>query len=249
LSIQSLIRRAAAVETLGRRDFEDELRVMVVGVGGAGCNAVNRMKHLGLEVETVAINTDMAHLDMVDADKKVLLKVRRGFGTGGNPEIGERAALMASDDLKELFYGTDIVFLASGFGGGTGTGAAPVIADIARKQGALVISIITMPFKVEKSRFSKAKEGLRRIMKSTNTVIVLENDKLLEIVPKLPLDKAFMVMDQVMSYTIMSFVNMLVEPSLINLDLADIRTLIERGGVSTILIGEGSWLKKGKQGV
>ncbi len=239
MSIQSLIRRATAIEAVGRRDYEDELRVMVVGVGGAGCNAVNRMKHLGLSVETVAINTDMSHLDMIDADKKVLLKIHRGFGTGGNPEIGERAALMASETLSDMFYGADIVFLASGFGGGTGTGAAPVIADIARREGALVISIVTMPFKVERARFVKAKEGLKRIMKSTNTAIVLENDKLLEIVPKLPLDKAFMVMDQVMSYTIMSFVDMLMQPSLINLDLSDIRTLMDRGGLSTILIGEG----------
>ena len=239
MSIQALIRRATAIESLEKREFGDELKVMVVGVGGAGCNTVNRMKHLGLEVESVAINTDRAHLDTIEADKKVLLKVHRGFGTGGNPEVGERAALMASSALADIFYGADIVFLASGFGGGTGTGAAPVIADIARRQGALVISLITLPFKVERARFSKAKDGLRRIMKATNTAIVLENDKLLEIVPKLPLDKAFLVMDQIMSYTIMSFVDMLMKPSLINLDLSDIRTLMDRGGFSTILIGEG----------
>ncbi len=240
MSIESLIRRASAYTLVDRSIYEEKVNVLVVGIGGAGCNAVTRMKKLGLDVPTVAINTDMNHLKVVDADKKILLKKgTRGLGSGGQVEIGERSAIMAAEEIRSLFKDMDIVFIATGLGGGTGTGATPVISELAKKEGALVITILTMPFKVERARFKRSKEGLKKIMKHSNTVIILENDKLMEIVPNLPIDKAFMVMDQLMSYTIMSFIDMITKPSLMNVDLSDLRTLMEHGELSTILIGEG----------
>jgi len=241
LSIESLIRRASAYTLVEKSIYEEKINVLVVGVGGAGCNAITRMKKLGLDVPTVAINTDMNHLKVVEADKKILLKKgTRGLGSGGQVEIGERSAILAAEEIRSLFKDMDIVFIATGLGGGTGTGATPVISELAKKEGALVITILTMPFKVERARFRRSKEGLMRIMKHSNTVIILENDKLMEIVPNLPLNKAFMVMDQLMSYTIMSFIDMITKPSLMNVDLSDLRTLMEHGELSTILIGEGT---------
>ncbi len=213
--------------------------ILVVGVGGSGCNTVSRMRELGLEVPTLAINTDMANLELVDADRKILLKTRRGGSTGGNVEEGEACAIMARDYIEESLEGVDIVFITTGLGGGTGTGATPVVADIARNAGALVISIVSLPFGIERAHLKRAKEGLKRIMDRSNTVIVLENDKLLDIVPHKPLNEAFKVMDHLISYTIMSFVDMITKPSLINIDLADLRYMLERGNMSTILISEG----------
>jgi len=213
--------------------------IVVVGVGGSGCNTVSRMKRLGLEVPTIAVNTDMVNLRMVDADKKIYLKTRTGRSTGGHVEEGEASALMARDYLERSLEGSDIVFITTGLGGGTGTGATPVIADIARKLGALVISIVSLPFEIENMHVKRAREGLKKIMEYSNTVIVLENEKLLDIVPNKPLNEAFMVMDQLISYTIMSFVDMITKPSLINIDLADLRYMLERGNLSTILISEG----------
>ena len=240
MSIQSLIMRAVNYPDVEGVNYEKGPRVVVTGVGGAGCNAVTRMKKLGLQVPTIAVNTDFKHLQIVEADKKILLKkLTGGQGTGGSVDLGERAALLAANELRRIFENEDIVFITTGLGGGTGTGAAPVIARIARECGALVITLVTLPFKIEKARFSRAKEGLSKIMESSNTVIVIENDKLMEIVPHLPLDKAFMVMDQLMSYTIMSFVDMITKPSLINVDISDLRTVMEDGMLSTILISEG----------
>ncbi len=240
MTIYSLMRRVSEITVLEEIHEREKPKIMVIGVGGAGCNAVTRMKKLGLKVPTVAINTDANHLKIVDADRKILLKkISQGRGTGGDVEIGERSALIAREELKTIFRGEDIVFLATGLGGGTGTGATPVIAELARESGALVITIATLPFKVEKARFLRAKKGLLRVMEASNTIIVLENDKLMEIVPHLPLQKAFLVMDQLMSYTIMSFVDVVTKPSIINVDISDLKVVMEHGGFSTILISEG----------
>lgn len=240
MSINALIRRVSEITYVEELREDEKPRIVVIGIGGAGCNAVTRMKKLGLKVPTIAINTDYNHLQIVEADKKVVLKkVTGGVGTGGDVEIGERSALMARKELKRLVEGVDVVFIATGLGGGTGTGVTPVMAELARDSGALVITIATLPFKVEKARFLKAKKGLVKIMNASNTLIVIENDKLMEVVPHLPLNKAFMVMDQLMSYTIMSFVDVVTKPSIINVDLTDLRSVMERGGLSTILISEG----------
>jgi cell division protein FtsZ len=240
VSIESLMRRASAYTLVDRSIYEEKVNIMVVGIGGAGCNAISRMKTLGLSVPTVAINTDLNNLRTINADKKILLKkYTRGLGSGGIIEIGEKSAILASNELKGLFDGMDVVFITTGLGGGTGTGATPIIADMARNEGALVITIATMPFKIEKARFLKAKEGLKRIVDTSNTLIIMENDKLMEIAPNLPITKAFLVMDQLISYTIMSFIDVLTKPSLMNIDLSDLRRIMSHGGFSTILIGEG----------
>ncbi len=240
MSIESLLRRASAYTLAEKGIYEEQINIVVVGVGGAGCNAISRMKKMGMSAPTIAINTDMAHLKSIEANKKILLKRgTRGLGAGGMAEVGERSAFLARKELGSLFDDVDIVFITTGLGGGTGTGATPVISDIARERGALVITMATLPFKIERARFIKAKNGLKRIVKSSNTVIVLENDKLIEIVPNLPIQKAFMVMDQLVSYTIISFIDVLTKPSLMNIDMSDLKRLMLRGNFSTILIGEG----------
>ena len=241
MSIGYLLRKAAEYDEIDYKPSSDSLRILVVGVGGAGCNAIWRMKSLGLDVPTIAINTDYPHLRMVDADMKVLLKVGNGHGTGGRVDLGEMSAEMARDKIRDLFQGADVVFITAGLGGGTGTGATPVIADIARREGAMVITTVTLPFKWEKVRQARAREGLKKIMEKSNTVIVLENEKLLDVVSNRPLNDAFRVMDQLISYAIMSFVDILTKPSLINIDLADLRYIMESGNASTMLLGEGAW--------
>ncbi len=239
MSIASLLRRVSDYTNQENTRSIPLPNILVVGVGGAGCNAITRMKKLGLNVPTIAINTDEVHLKMVDADKKILLKALGTKGTGGNVELGERSAIMAREEIRSYLKNADVVFLTTGLGGGTGTGASPVIADIAREEGAMVISIATIPFRIEKLRLKRAKDGLRKLMDVSNTVIVMENEKLMDIVPNRPLNEAFMVMDHLISYTIMSFVDMIVNPSLINVDFGDLRSVMERGRISTILLSEG----------
>ncbi len=239
MSFTSILRRVSEYTDYEVPHHINKPNILVVGVGGAGCNAINRMKRLGLEVPTIAINTDYPHLRMIESDTKVLLKTPTGMGTGGNEDIGEQSAILARDRIGELLQGAEIVFLTAGLGGGTGTGALPVIADIAREQGAIVISIVTIPFKIEKGRVEKARKGLKNVIKSSNTVIVLENEKLMEIVPNRPINEAFLVMDQLISYAIMSFVDIITKPSLINIDLSDVKYIMGRGRLSTLLISEG----------
>ncbi len=239
MTFSSILRRVSEFTEYDVPHTHEGPNIVVVGVGGAGSNAVWRMKQLGIGVPTIAINTDYAHLKIIDADKKVLLKSSDGMGTGGNVEEGERSAIMARDSIAALLKGADIVFLTAGLGGGTGTGALPVIADIVRKNGAMVVSIVSLPFKIEKVRVSRAREGLKKIVKKSNTVIVLENEKLIDIVPNRPLNEAFMVMDQLISYSIMSFVDIITKPSLINIDISDMKYIMESGNLSTIMLSEG----------
>ena len=239
MSFSSLLGRVSGYTEYDFRHDVSAPKILVVGVGGAGCNSVWRMKRLGLNVPTIAINTDMSHLQMIDADKKVHLKTRSGIGTGGRVQEGEDSALRARDKIEALLSGVDIVFVTTGLGGGTGTGAAPVIVDLAKKTGAMVISIVTLPFKVEMSMLMRAKEGLKKMMAKSNTVIVLENEKLLDIVPNRTLEEAFMVMDQLISYTILTFVDIITTPSMINIDISDLKYILEKGNLSTILISEG----------
>ncbi|RLI81834.1 cell division protein FtsZ [Archaeoglobales archaeon] len=224
-------------------DIEEfgEPRIIVVGVGGSGNNTVNRLKNIGVSgVTTIAINTDKQHLLAVKADKKVLIgrSLTKGFGTGGYPEIGRKAAELARGTLEELFTCADIVFICAGMGGGTGTGAAPVIAKIAKEQGAIVIGMVQTPFLVERARLFRAEEGLEELRKHADTVIVLDNNKLLEYVPNLPIELAFSVMDQIVAETIKGISDTIVKPSLVNLDFADLRAVMEHGGIAVMLIGE-----------
>lgn len=216
-------------------------RITIVGCGGAGNNTVNRLYNIGIDgAETIAINTDKQHLDNIRADKKILVgkTLTRGLGAGGYPEVGAKAAELARGTLEDIFKETDLVFITAGMGGGTGTGVAPVVAEIAKEQGAIVVGMVSSPFRVERARTVKAEEGLEDLRKAADTVIVLDNNRLLEYVPNLPIEQAFSVMDQLIAETVKGITETITQPSLINLDYADIRAIMGCGGVAVMLVGE-----------
>ena len=217
-------------------------RILVVGCGGAGCNTINRL--VDIEVggaETIAINTDSRQLAASKADRKILIgkKLTKGLGAGGNPDIGKKAALTARHTIKEQLGGADMVFITAGMGGGTGTGAAPVVAELAKNQGSIVVGLVSTPFHMERSRVLNAEEGLCDLKESTDTLIVMDNNRLLDCVPNLPLQAAFSVLDQLIAEIIKGIAETITLPSLINLDYADVRTIMSCGGASVMLIGEG----------
>lgn len=244
--MQSLISSALkSSEAVSSDDPEFEAfyepRIVIVGCGGAGNNTVNRLHQLGVRgAETIAINTDKMHLDHIQADKKLLIgkSITRGLGAGGYPEVAERCAEMAQAHVEELLDGADLVFITAGMGGGTGTGTAPVVARIAKKKGAIVIGMVSTPFNVERARLVKGEEGLERLRKESDTVVVLDNNRLLKYVPNLPIDQAFGVMDQLIAETVKGISETITQPSLINLDYADVRTIMGCGGVAVMLYGE-----------
>jgi len=199
------------------------------------------MYDIGIEnVEIIAINTDKQDLDESRADKKVLVgkSITRGLGAGGDPDVGRRAAELARGTLSEVFAEADLVFITAGMGGGTGTGVAPVVAEIARENGAIVVGMVSTPFHVERARIIKAEKGLQDMSDAAHTVIVLDNNRLLNYVPNLPMKQAFSVMDQLISETVKGISDTITQPSLINLDYADIRTIMNCGGVAAMMFGE-----------
>ncbi|WP_456482846.1 cell division protein FtsZ [Methanopyrus kandleri] len=217
-------------------------RIVVLGVGGAGNNTATRLKEEGIEgAEVVAINTDAQDLVSCKADRKVLIgyELTRGLGAGGDPRVGEEAAKEDMEKIKEVVEGADMVFVTCGLGGGTGTGAAPIIAEVARKEGALTIGVVTLPFSVEgRRRIENALEGLERLRQVADTCIVIPNDRLLEIVPDLPIAAAFKVADEVLINAVKGITEMITQPGLMNLDFADVRAVMENGGFALIGIGE-----------
>jgi len=219
--------------------------IKVIGVGGAGCNAVNRMVQDGIEgVEVYAINTDVQHLALLDVPNKIQIgeKITRGLGAGSKPEIGEQAALEDIEKIKEIIQDADMVFIAAGLGGGTGTGAAPVIAQVAKDMGKLTVAVVTMPFRFEgKQRMEIAKKGLERIKETTDAYIVVHNQRLLEMdISNLKLSEAFRLVDQVLSKAVRGITKVVVEPALINIDFADVQTVLRGGGLSLIGLGSAS---------
>lgn len=219
-----------------------DLKVLVIGVGGGGNNSINRLSRMGVYgAKTIAVNTDKDHLSNIKADTKMLIGKERndGLGAGGRPSVGTDCARAAYGGLKKLMNDASLVFITAGMGGGTGTGAAPVIAEIANREGAMVVSIITIPFTVEGSRRKKiAKRGYREIKDYSNSTIMLDNDTLLDVAPDLPMDEAFGVMDALISELIKNLTEAITLPSLINLDFNDLRTVLGDGGVSTLMTGE-----------
>lgn len=216
-------------------------RIVVVGCGGAGNNTVNRLFNIGVNgADTVAINTDKQHLQMIDADTKVLVgkTLTQGLGAGGDPSMGERATEMARGTVKEVLSGADLVFVTAGMGGGTGTGAAPVVSKVAKELGAIVVGMVSTPFNVERARTVKAEEGLEELRKEADSIIVLDNNRLLDYVPNLPIGKAFSVMDQIIAETVKGISETITQPSLINLDYADMTAIMGQGGVAVMLVGE-----------
>ncbi|MDN7023514.1 cell division protein FtsZ [Methanoculleus sp. FWC-SCC1] len=222
-------------------DMIGQPRIVIVGCGGAGNNTINRLYHMQVNgAETIAINTDKQHLDMIQADKRVLVgkSLTKGLGAGGFPDVGRRAAEMARPTLESLLADADLVFITAGMGGGTGTGTAPVVAQIAKEQGAIVVGMVSYPFQVEKARLLRAEEGMEALAASADSVIVLDNNRLIKYVPNLPLGQAFSVMDQLIAETVKGISETITEPSLINIDYADVRAIMSKGGVAVMLVGE-----------
>jgi cell division protein FtsZ len=224
----------------------DELRagkanIKVIGVGGMGCNAITWLFNKGINGASIyAANTDALHLSVTKADEKVLIgkELTRGLGCGGAPQRGREAAKEAVVDIKKMVGGADMVFVIAGMGGGTGTGAAPVIAQLAKETGAVVIGVVTMPFESEKARIDKAEFGLQELRDVTDTCIVLDNNRLVDIAGQLPIEQAFAVANELVSTMVKGIVETITLPSLINLDYADVSAIMKDGGVSVIGIGE-----------
>jgi len=219
-------------------------KIRVVGCGGGGCNTINRMTEVGiLGAETIAVNTDAQDLLKVKADRKILIgkKLTRGLGAGSDPSVGEASAQESIEDLADILSDSDLVFITCGMGGGTGTGSAPVVAELVKDRKALTIGVVTLPFSVEgKKRIENAMHGLANLRQNADTVIVIPNDKILEIAPDLPINAAFKVADEVLTNAVKGITEMITKPGLINLDFADLRTILERGGAAMIGLGESS---------
>jgi len=216
-------------------------RITIVGCGGAGGNTVTRLNKLGVKgADTIAINTDKQALDLVEANHKLLIgaRITRGLGAGGFPDVAERTARESSHEIEDLIKGSDLVFITAGMGGGTGTGAAPVVAEIAKKHNAVVTCMVSTPFNVERARLIKADEGLDKLRLKADSTVVLDNNRLLEFVPNLPINQAFSVMDQMIAETVKGISEAITLPSLINLDYADMKTIMDQGGLSVMLWGE-----------
>jgi len=216
-------------------------RIIIVGCGGAGGNTITRLSKLGVKgAETIAINTDKQALDVVEANHKLLIgaNVTRGLGAGGFPDVAERCARESSREIEELVKDADLVFITAGMGGGTGTGSAPVVAEIAKKHNAVVTCMVSTPFNVERARLIKADEGLDQLRVKADSTVVLDNNRLLEFVPNLPINQAFSVMDQMIAETVKGLSETITVPSLINLDYADMKTIMASGGLSVMLWGE-----------
>jgi cell division protein FtsZ len=226
----------------GGNDGEFETpKIVVIGCGGAGNNTIHRLSNMNVDSAiTIAVNTDKQHLLMTKANKRVLIgrSITKGLGAGGYPDIGRKAAELARNVLEDLLSDSDMVFVCAGLGGGTGTGAAPVVADVAKKQGAIVIGFAQMPFKVERARIQKALSGLEELKDVCDTVVVLDNNKLLEYYPNLPIEAAFSVMDQLIAETIKGLTDTIIKPSLVNIDFADVKAIMGHGGVAVMLVGE-----------
>ncbi|HDD46335.1 MAG TPA: cell division protein FtsZ [Candidatus Aenigmarchaeota archaeon] len=216
--------------------------IKVVGLGGAGGNTISRLMQIGIVgAETIAINTDAQDLLYTDADKKILIgkDITGGLGAGANPQIGQEAAKESKDEIKKYLQGSDMVFLTCGLGGGTGTGSIPVVADISKKLGALTVGIITLPFTMEgKQRMKNAQEGLENLEGVVDTLIVIPNDKLLEIVPDVSITTAFKVADELLVNAVKGVTELITKPGLVNLDFADVRAVMGSGGLAMIGVGE-----------
>ena len=227
--------------------FEHTPTIQVFGVGGAGNNAVSRLLEAGIEgAELIAVNTDAQDLASVRADRKILIgrETTKGLGAGNDPEVGEAAAKESIEELKEAIS-ADMVFVTCGLGGGTGTGAAPIIAEAARKMGILTVSVCTLPFIAEGvKRWRSASSGLKKLSRNSDTLIVIPNDKLLEVAPSLSLIQAFRLADEILIRGVKAVAELVTKPGLVNVDLADIRTIVKKGGTALISLGEASGERK-----
>lgn len=233
------------------RDIDQELeemvkkqaaKIKVIGIGGGGNNSLSRMREIGIRGgELIAINTDAQDLLYANADQKILIgkELTQGLGAGSNPTVGREAAKESESEIKKKLGNSDMVFITCGLGGGTGTGAAPVVASVAKKQGALTIGVVTMPFTIEgQKRVENAVLGLEKMEANVDTLIVIPNDKLLELAPDLPLHTAFKIADEILTNAVKGTTELVTTSGLVNLDFADIKAVMVDGGVSLIGMGE-----------
>ena len=216
--------------------------IKIIGCGGGGSNTINRCSEAGVQgAQLCAINTDAKHLLAVHAPKKILIgkRLTKGLGAGALPEVGEQAAKESEDEIRGFIQGSHIVFVTAGLGGGTGTGSAQYVAKLAKEAQSLVMGIVTMPFKAEgKIRMENAEAGLDRLRRFCDTTIVIYNDRLLELVPRLPIDAAFKVADEILMQSIKGMTEIITKPGLVNLDYADLMTIMKGGGVAMVGLGE-----------
>jgi cell division protein FtsZ len=215
--------------------------IAVIGVGGAGNNTGTRLMEMNISgAECIAINTDALHLRISKANRKLLIgeKLTKGLGVGGDPKLGRAAIEESRRQVEDLLSNADIAFITAGLGGGTGTGAAPVVAEIARQKGAITVGVVTTPFRIEKGRMNYAAIALTEMRRQCDTVVVIDNNKLMQLVPQLPINEAFRVGDQVLANMIKGIVETISAPSLINLDFADFKTIVRRGGMAVVGVGE-----------
>ncbi len=226
------------------QDFSStQIKIITAGFGGAGNNIVNRLLKAGVKgTEFVAVNTDAQHFKIIDDKiKKVLIgrSLTKGLGAGGDPVVGEKAAEVDRNLIEQVFEGAHLVFLCAGMGGGTGTGAIVTAAKIAKEQGAIVVAMVTYPFDLERVRKVKAEEGIQKLRKNCDSVIILDNNRLVKLVPNLPMNEAFALADDVLAKAIGGLVWTITQPSLINIDFADVRSIMGNGDVGFIAVGNG----------
>ena len=216
--------------------------IKVIGAGGGGNNTINRITEVGIVgAETIGINTDAQDLLYTNCNHKILIgkEVTKGLGAGSDPRLGEEAARESEQQIKKAIGTADLVFITCGLGGGTGTGSVPVVAEISKKLGALTVAIVTLPFAMEgQKRFENSSLGLEKLEASVDTLIVIPNDKLLELAPDLPLHTAFKVADEILTNAVKGIAEMVTKAGLVNLDFADIRAVMTNGGVALIGVGE-----------
>jgi len=221
----------------------DQIKIVTIGVGGGGNNTINRLIKFGVKgTELVAVNTDAQHLNLIhEKAKKVLIgkSITKGLGAGGYSDVGAKAAEVDRPAIQEVLDGAHLVFICAGMGGGTGGGAAPIIASIAKEQGAITIAMVTYPFNLEKARKKKADESIKELKKYADSVIILDNNRLVELFPNLRMTDAFQVADEILARAIGGLVWTITQPSLINIDFADVRSIMLGGGVGFIAVGEG----------
>jgi cell division protein FtsZ len=238
--MEFIVQDALKQEAVNLKSVPGQANIKVIGVGGAGNNMVSWLHKKAIQgAEIIACNTDQVHLSVSEADKKFLLgrDLTRGLGAGGFPEKGAEAAKETLTEIKEELKAADMVFVCAGMGGGTGTGAAPVVAKVAKEAGAIVIGTVTMPFKIERARIDKAEFGLQQLRTVSDTVIVIDNNRLVQIAGNLPIQQAFAVANELVATMIKGIVETIAVPSLVNLDYADVKAIMTNGGVAAIGVG------------
>lgn len=238
-------------EKNGNNQFDYDLfkpKIAVVGVGGGGNNTVHRLNSMDIKgAGLYAFNTDGKQLGMLSQNiNKIMLgkEITRGLGAGGFPEMGEKAAELSRMDIELMIRDKNLIFLTAGMGGGTGTGAAPVVARIGKETGSLIVGIVTLPFALERSRLETAKKGIAKLRQNVDTLIVIDNQRLVKLYPNLPIEQTFKIADEITAKAVRGITEAITQPSMINLDFADLRTIMRSGGLAMISVGTGQGANK-----